>query len=572
MDLRIQLDNKLNVPLGNFEEFNLDFSFDEFSPNPNVLADFMPEFYATKDDVDGYNFILDYMRDNPKQNMPAPVVDLDSGLQIQNTFLDLNSASNEFDFKQNRIKVELSTYANAFFRRSENLSLKTFYGPERFVRTRYVRNKVPDYLESAMLSFAIYVTVQQTIQIFRDTIDQVRAAIARSATDLGVFVNVSLVILGAALYLSLILIALYQLLKDFSEAIFGKPRAYYAVDWFDVLRKGCEYLGFTFSSTDLAKLEGLTFLAATSEKGELRKTPTNNPLPDITLLEFFRWAGMLINAKLKVRTDQRIVEFEQKTTFEQNPSDLTLGDIWNKGTFHFDSAELNNSIKIKFLNAFQDGNITDNQFEVSFIDIKRDSALTAVENHLSVDMPFAVGVPKTETKPLEKHFNGIFDILTGINKDAKLDIAEREGLLLLETDVVPNHLVYFRDEQKLDFKTTSKLSAKSIFSDYYQIETPFENQWKTQVSRGREPVLNKDTVIQIINNNIARNEDGRIVYLTKNVKNSRTDLHEFEYKQKLEHGDLNFVSANHFIINVIEDSTPKVQKKTFKEFLEYLVS
>ena len=600
MDLRIQLNNALNVPIQNFEEFSLDFSFNDFSPNPNILTNFMPEFWATKDGVDAYNYILNFMATLPGSNMNAPVIDLDSGIQLQNTFLNFGSSSNEFDLKRARMKIELSTYNNSFLEVAGGLKLKTYYKSRDFVKTTYVRNKVPDYVESALLTIAIYMTIQTSIQIVKDTIYQVEKAIPAGPTDFTVFLRVALIILANALYLTLILIALFNLLKGLSEAIFGKPRTYYAVDVFDVLRQGCESLGFTLDSSEEANLKNLTYMAAWGPKnndqiGVLRGNPVNNPLPDITLLEFFNRIGKLINAKLKVRTDN-VIQFERKTTFEQTPTNLVLGDIWDKGTFHYNSDELNQAIGINFLNAFQDGNISDNKFLVMFVtdnmkaqviknfpvdsrqsveDVSINAIsskiLTNVKNRLDVDLPFAAAVRKTETKPLETLFNSIFDVITGINNESRLDVGERKNLMLLENDNVPSDLIYFRDGQKLAAKTTSFLTAKNIFSTYYHDETPFENQYVTHVSRGPETVLSRDTVIELVNNNIARNEEGRIVYITKNMKNTQTDLHEFEYKQKLQQGDFYFQPQENFEVFVVEDDDPVQKKFDWQQFITYLV-
>jgi hypothetical protein len=591
LNLILLLNNTLQVPFVNQREFNLDFSFNDFSPNVNILADFSPEFYGTGDTQDAYNYITNWIvKYGMAQNMPVSLIDLDSGFTLQRASLDFGNSSSQFNTQEGKIKPVLAPDNNSFFEIAESLDLRDFYANSDFVKTRYVREKVPDYLEAAILFLAIYVTTVQAVQIVKNTIEQIREAIPRSTTDAGLALNIALIILANALYLAAILVALYQLLKDLSEAIFGKPRAYYAVDVYDVLKKGCERLGFQFESKLLEGLTGLTYLASTTKSGVLRGTPENNPLPPVSLLEFFRIIGEGFNAKLKVNLNG-LVQFEQKRTFEQNISGLQLQDIWNKGEFHFNSDLLNQAITIEYANAFTDGNYADNRIAVMFLteslkqnltqtippefsDSYRDLIITAeskrvltnLKNKININLRYAKAEVKTNEKPLEKTFNSIFDIVTGINKDAKLDVGERKGLLLLETDRVPVDLIYFRDEQKINIKTINFFTAENTFKTYYTDETPYENQYVTYTNRSAEPVFNEDTVMEIVNNNRALDASGREITITKNIKNKLTDLHEFEYKKKLRQGDFGFIEDQNFDVIVVGNSTPKREQYTWKNF------
>lgn len=599
MDLRLILNNTLSVPIKNFQELNLDFSYNDFSPNVNILSEFMPEFYATADDVDAYNFINNWIiKFGVGQNIPAPVVDLDSGLIVQSSFLDLGADGNEFDQQVGRYKIDLGIENNSFLELAAGMPIRNFYEESDFVKTRYVRQKVPDYLGSAVMVLAIFVTVQQSIQVTKDALDKIRAAIPDSPTaiNIGVIIKVGLIVSANLLYITLVLIALFNMLKSLSEAVFGKPKAYYAFDVIDLLNKGCEILNFKLSSTILDELSGLTIMAATTEEGVLRGKPKNNPLPNITLLEMFNRIGKLVNAKLKVGLD-RIIQFEKKTTFETTPGNLVLQDIWLKGPFAFNTSELNQAIEIKFANAFTDANIKDNKFTVMFItdnmkanarqnvpvdiedsfkelniSLEAKKIYSNIKTELKIDMSFARAERKIFQTILEKLFNSIFDILTGINKDAKLKVGERKNLMVLETDAVPVDLIYFRDDEKIDPKTSSYFLAKNIMSLHYQSETPFENQYIKHTNRGEEPLFNEDTVIQLINNNVARNEQGRLITVTKNTKNAQTDLHEFEYKLKLQKGDFGFIEEENFEVFVVEDSLPERKKFSWKEWFNFILT
>jgi len=596
VNIQLLLNNALSVPVANSDEFNLNFSFNDFSPNPNILSDFSPEFYATADNVDAVNFINNWIvKYGIGQNIPAPAIDVDSGLEISNTFLNLADAGNQFDTKKGRIKVKLDVQNNTWFELADGLNLRNYYDESDFVKTRYVRESVPDYLESAILSMAIFVTVKELIQSIRDIIETIKDSIAAGITDITVFLRVALRLLMLTIYQASILLALYVMLKDLSEAIFGKPRAYYAVDVVDVITQGCNELGFAFESNTLDDLPGeLTFMADTTEVGVLKKTPKNNPLPDISLLEFCNMIGLQFNLKLKAGID-KIVQFEHKSHFEQTPSNLALQDIWDKGTFAYNADDLYQAISFSYANAYTDGNVTDNKFTVMFLtdDVKENTNLSIpndlldsytdvntnidsqriysnLKNKLDITLPFASATRKNKDRPIEKKLNSIFDILTGINKDAKLKIGERKGLMVLQTDRVPVHMIYFRDGQKIAKNSEEFFKAKNIFNLYYQNETPFENQYVKHSSRGQEPLFNEETALQIINNNVARNEEGRTVTITKNIRNSRTNLYEFEYMMKLQAGDFGFIEDKNFEVIVVEDTEPERKKFNWKEFWAYM--
>ena len=74
-DLRLILDENIEAEIENIRSFNLSYEFDEFSPNINLTSDFNPIFRGLNNDRGGYQYILDYIRDNPGINIPAKVKD-----------------------------------------------------------------------------------------------------------------------------------------------------------------------------------------------------------------------------------------------------------------------------------------------------------------------------------------------------------------------------------------------------------------------------------------------------------------------------------------------------------------
>jgi hypothetical protein len=196
VNISLLLNNALSVPVANSAEFNLNFSYDDFSPNPNILSDFSPEFYATADDVDAVNFINNWIvKYGIGQNIPAPAIDTDTGLQISNTFLNLADAGNQFDTKKGRMKIKLDVQNNTWFELADGLNLRNYYDESNFVKTRYVRESVPDYLESAILVIAIFVTVKEAIQVTRDSIAQIKEAVPSVPPDFSDILRFVLLIL-----------------------------------------------------------------------------------------------------------------------------------------------------------------------------------------------------------------------------------------------------------------------------------------------------------------------------------------------------------------------------------------
>lgn len=590
----LNINNQLRAEVVNRDEINFDFSAKDFSPNGTIVQDFSPEFKCTNLPNDGYTFIINWIAKlGVTQNIPCTIIDSENPSIIYATgILDLAAEGAEYILHERQLKVPFVNSRSNFFEIAESLKIRDFYDKSLFVKTTYVRNNIPDYMQAALLGITIFIATKEAIQAGKDLVKSIVAAIPRSATDLGAIVAAALVVLANAIYFAAVIFALFTLLKQLSDAIFGKPKTYFAIDVPDVIRKGCQALGYELESSIIDGLDKLTFLARTSKEGVLKGEPVNDPRPDDSLLQFIERFAALTNAKVKPTKDNKVL-VEQRTTFEDTPSNVQLNDVWDRGR---SSVHLNKyqAISIRFQNNFVEDNIQDNKYTVMFLtengsgnapnslpeilgiqnqQISKDpqKIYTTLKDKLEIQLSFAKGGKKGSQTFLEKTFNSIFDLVTGLNKSAKLDIGERKDLLLLGADRVPTDTIYYRgsgdNDRKLDGRTEALL-ASNVYKAY-DIESPFNSQFETVKGIAEQPLCNALVASQLTDNNVAKDPNGRDIIITQNKQN-QDGLYSFEYQKRLQKGDLFYSEEDNWEVIVVENDSPENKNFTIKEFKQFL--
>jgi hypothetical protein len=87
--------------------------------------------------------------------------------------------------------------------------------------------------------------------------------------------------------------------------------------------------------------------------------------------------------------------------------------------------------------------------------------------------------------------------------------------------------------------SNSILQSKSLFEEHYNNESPINKQFVTVTGRDRDPICTVSTS-QLIKNNVIKDNEGRTIIVTKNVKSSRDGLYDIEYKRRLKPNDFGF--------------------------------
>jgi hypothetical protein len=537
MGVRVEFNKEFEfVPL-NAEELDLDFSYNQFSPNPNLVKQFVMQLVCSPSQ-DPIAFAKEWIAKNSiLNNIPTDIV-LDDGFIFsgqtklgspQSTYIQGQGQNTEFNllFEPNQ---------DTFFEKTKNLSFPTFSNSDNFAIIRYItesNNKLEDIV---MLGFF----VQMSIEIYRQAYnlgDLIKEAISTGFDSVSAAIKFAIKAGINLVYLGLVLVAYNSLLKQVSEILFDKPKQLYALDVWETIRKGCEYLGFNFNSTLQEKYANLTYLPATTDEGKVTGTPVNDPNLSISFLDFINRIGQLFNAKLKVFNGS--VTFENIEFFEDNPSDIQLLDLYNNGTKTFNTEELAEKISLSYQSAPSDSNYIDNSYIEGYSPNFAEKQLFGVENSIDVNYPFNRGQRKEKESTAEKIFNSLFDTVAGLSKSYKIKGGQRKGFVKLERDTVTIDTIFIRDGEKIADDSNLLLQCKTLFNEFYRIESPVNNQFEITTNSDQQPLCGVSTN-QLLENNVMKNEKGETIIVNKNIKNTTNNLYDIAYRRRLKPNDFGY--------------------------------
>jgi hypothetical protein len=524
----------------NADGLDLDFSYNQFSPNPNLVTQFVMQLVCSPS-VDPIQYTKDWIAKNSiLNNIPTALI-LDNGFSFtgqtklgstQSTYIQGQGQNTQFNllFEPNQ---------DTFFEKSKNLSFPTFSNVDNFVITRYVTESNNKLEEVVMIGFFI----QMSIEVYRQAYnlgDLIKEAISTGFDSVSAALKFAVKAGLNLTYLGLVLVAYNQLLKQVSEILFDKPKQLYALDVWKTIEKGCDYLGFDFNSTLQEQYANLTYLPGTTTEGVITGTPKNDANLSISFLDFINRIGQLFNAKLKVFNGS--VTFENIEFFENNPSDIQLLDLYNNGTKSFNTEDLAEKISLKYLSVPSDINYIDNEYTEGYSPNFAEKQLFGVENSIDVFLPFALGQRKNSQNTAEKIFNTLFDTIAGLSKSYKISGGNRIGFLKIEKDLVPTDTIFISNGEKIADNSNQLLQCKTLFNEFYSIESPVNNQFELTTDADKQPLCGVNTT-KLLSNNVIKDSQGRTIIVTSNIRNSTNDLYEIEYRRRLKPNDFGYFPA-----------------------------
>ena len=535
------LEENNEFTLKNGSELDLDFSFDQFSPNPSFVSSFVMQFVCTPSEnpIEWFN---DWISNNSIINSPNVTLRTDT-VNI-NGQAKLSSPQSYFIREQgvnSEYGVLFEPYNNNFFDKSKELLLSAFVNKDNGTSSivRYVterNNPTEDFI------FLVVVT-QFTIeaaQIIYNTADAIKEAISTGFDTASSIIKTVLKIAMNIIYAAAVLVALNELLKQASEIIFDKPKKLNALNVWSVIETGCQYLGYKFESSLKDDLAGLTLLLSTTTAGKVTGDPDNNFIPNYSLFDFIERISLLFRGKLKVTEDTIILENEDY--YEQNPSGVILNSLYQEGQESYNFSELPEFISIGYQKNDADNNYKDNSYAVQFTPTTADPKNYSIENKIQIDLPYALGQRKTEQSSVEKIFNSIFDILKGLSSSYKVSTGDRVGFLKLQQDIVTADTLFIRDGEKIADFSNELLQSQNLYNKYYDGASPLNFQFATVTGRGKDKICGEDTN-KLIFNNVANDQNGRTIVVTKNIRNNADGSVDIEYKRRLQEGDFGYISS-----------------------------
>lgn len=572
MSLQVIINEEFNAPLDKEQLAQVaDFSFDNFSPNPTPLKAQTLEFRTTTTKSDPVAYLKNYIETvGIYTNPTVRYADSVTGLDLFNGYIDL--AESEFFLNDKIYQMEVKPDVESFFETAGALNLRELYKNNNipissqfteadFDIVKYVISSVPNTGEAAAILLSLAFIGHELLDAGK-TLAEAGIDLANPFTSL----NSTAKIIFYAIYYGILITSLYLLLKNLSDTVFQKIKDYYCINVKVLMEKACKYLGYELNTTLFdGEYARTTTLPATGEEGAVKGKPTNNPIPNKTLLRVMEDVGKLFNAKLKVESD-RTITYEKKSFFLKNPINAKLPRLKKDPSVKFnlkdnyktinlsfrqDPIEKNTYLSIEKLGinlGTEPVSSRGDKLTASYtITDQQDNGLNSINNTLDVDMGFSRFFRKDFQTGLEKTFNSIYDSVVRIadlfrkDKQSEGRIGDRIGYGLLDNDFVGTDKIFIlANDGKISKKSFSLIHCEKVFENY-RIDTLYENQRYLYSGLSDIPICDKTTVRALRDNNVMLDEDGRTIHLTKNERDLESGMHKVEYSRQLALGDFGFI-------------------------------
>jgi len=498
-------------------------------------------------------------------------VEMTPGLSVQ-YYVDLTE---EAIYRDHEIEVKIKQRLgmDSFWEQANGTSFELMRNRGvvfNFIKVPYVIIKDDQVAVGLTLGVSLYVMTQQTINAIQQTATLTAAfiqAVTPNATvpplpPLGAILALAIQLAAQIAYTAALLIATVKLAQQFFELIFPKVRYYDACKVKELISKGCQYLGYTFSSTLLDSLPGLTILPVplVKQKGSIfdylqndlnfaftkgyptaqDTTPTLGALIEAIETQFNAktkilngavqlerrdyWQGVTPNQIVPalVVQDERIDEYT-----------LNTDEIWKRYYIHYqvDYADIHT---LDFYDP------TDAEYSTEPTTIVNPD-LVSIKGLNDVNIPFALGVRKGNLNWLEKTAKALFtliDAVTGIfggGTNFAGQIQSRVGVLQISQQFFGvSKMLYVGSDGKQVVGYVNKISARRIYENFHAINQIQNNDFEVRKSV-RCAITNLDFV-NLLNNNYA-DVNGELVEVLRVEFLDETCYAEITYKSPRNYAD-----------------------------------
>ena len=341
-----------------------------------------------------------------------------------------------------------------------------------------------------VLALAIFTTSQAIYKAVQELLNIAAEFSGALALSPGLAISAGTKLILQLTYIGILVAQLIDLVAKLRELIFPKIRYFKACKVVDLIRLGCENIGYTFSSNALSALD-LTILPVPLQKAnqsifkftqnELNNSftkgyPTGNDTTP-TLGQLI--SSMLDTFALKFKARNNQVQIETKQFFSEN-STFSVAPALNvqdrrENEYTLNTSDANLRTYLHYQTDFNDLHTLDN-FEPTDAEyglknlVQSDNDLKLLKGLKDVNIPFSLGVRKSEFNAIEQLCFNLFTIVdayTGLETAASID--NRLGVLqvsqqfygvtkLLKCDV--------NGKQPENYLNT--LRASAIYYNYHQ--------------------------------------------------------------------------------------------------------
>ncbi len=428
------------------------------------------------------------------------------------------------------------------------------------------------------MAVTLYIMTKEAIdatkQLIQDIVDLIGAITpnvgAGVTMDIGDILSKVIKVIFQIAYVALLLVAIINLSKQLFELIFPKIRYFKACKYKDLIRVGCEYLGFQFSSTALDAMPGLTVMPKPLQKQskkwfDFSQNSLNNAFnkgyPTAsdtikTVWDALEEARKIVNGRIRIIGNT--VHLERRdywasiTTNSILPA-LALQDIRSdEYTVNTDEGwkrmYVTYQTDISDLHTFDNFEGVDAEYSAEPVSIIN-TDLVSITGYRDVNINFALGARKNSLNWLENFVKSVFKVIDNLintfggSSSLASKIENRIGVLMISQQYFNTTKLLYTVGGKQPANYLSFIRASQIFNNFYTIDRIEVNGFKI---RNEIPVaVNDQDFVSLLNNNYAE-INGIICEITEfdYIENAHTMTISYREPYNYASGKINTITIN----------------------------
>jgi len=451
-------------------------------------------------------------------------------------YVDLTESLNIKDYEV-EVKIKKRKGFDNFFENAQGLSFELMAKKGvnfDFINIPYLIIPENQTEIALTISLASYTLTKEAIQATKDLVTATRdliEAVTPNASippvpPIGEIISLSLAVVAQLAYTIAVYVALIKLLNQLLALVFPKVRFYKGATIRELIKKGCEFLGYTLDSKLLDAWQNLTIMPVPLIKE--KKSIFNFIQNDLnfsftkgyptaqdsvsTLGELINAVEIQFNARTKVLNG--VVQIERRDYWKnislnttlpaltlqnerQNQYRLNTEEAWKRTYIHY---QVDYS-DVHTLDAFDP---TDAEYSTEPLNVIN-SDLVSIRGFNDVNIPFALGVRKGELNWLEKFckaFLNLADAVVGLfgnNINYSALITNRLGVTQISQQYYSVTKLLYAVNGRQPSNYIDKIKASKIYQDYHKINEININGYKIYSDVPMR--LNPQEFISLLDNN-----------------------------------------------------------------------
>ena len=421
------------------------------------------------------------------------------------------------------------------------------------------------------LSLSIFVMVKAVEEAILRTAELSAELVADLIPDTGVGVGAVIIVKIVDLikdatrlalqiaYTILLIIALKKLADQLNELIFPKVRNFKACKVKELLQKSCNSLGYTFKSTLLDSLDGLTILPVPLIKSKYKGKNLKKYTIDFIAneLDFAYTKGhptgsdsvssvwQLVQSiettfNAKCRVSNGLVEIESVNYWKdiatnQINTSLVLQDT-RQDKYTFNTHESWKRCYIHYQPDYSDYHTLDN-FDVTDFEASTDSIQNSYNDNIKglrdISIPFSLGRRKDTLNWIEQRAKDLFIVIDSIcSTSYQSNITDRIGILIVGQQYFVNTKLLYTSIGKQLENYIDKIGASALWNNHHYLSQIQLNGYK--IKESVKILMNDENFVNLLNNNWA-NINGKVCELLQLEYKDMESYATISYKEPFDY-------------------------------------